>query len=88
MIQPLFVAHNCVAIAGNGKCKKTLPNCLCRFFRRGWITFDRSVNIKEICWELNNIRVSFLFLFPFSFFLISADLMKYHETKTFYFFSL
>ena len=61
MIQPLFVAHNCVAIAGNGKCEKKLPNCLCRFFRRGWITFDRSVNIKEICWELNNIRVSFLF---------------------------
>ena len=30
----------------------------CRFFRRGWITFDRSVNIKEICWDLNNIRVS------------------------------
>ena len=31
---------------------------ICRFFRRGWITFDRSVNIKEICWDLNNIRVS------------------------------
>jgi len=22
VIQPLLVAHNCVAIAGNGKCKK------------------------------------------------------------------
>lgn len=31
---------------------------LCRFFRRGWVTFDRSVNIKEICWNLQNIRVS------------------------------
>lgn len=30
----------------------------CRFFRRGWVTFDRSVNIKEICWNLQNIRVS------------------------------
>ncbi|XP_070533414.1 serrate RNA effector molecule homolog isoform X2 [Ptychodera flava] len=28
-----------------------------RFYRRGWITFDRSVNIKEICWNLNNIRL-------------------------------
>lgn len=30
-----------------------------RFFRRGWVTFDRSVNIKEICWSLQNIRVRF-----------------------------
>ncbi|RMB88230.1 hypothetical protein DUI87_35387 [Hirundo rustica rustica] len=28
-----------------------------RFFRRGWVTFDRSVNIKEICWSLQNIRL-------------------------------
>lgn len=28
-----------------------------RFMRRGWLTFDHSVNIKEICWNLNNIRV-------------------------------
>lgn len=28
-----------------------------RFFRRGWVTFDRTVNIKDICWNLNNIRV-------------------------------
>ncbi|KAK3699552.1 hypothetical protein QZH41_003926 [Actinostola sp. cb2023] len=28
-----------------------------RFYRRGWITFERSVNIKEICWDLNNIRI-------------------------------
>jgi len=30
-----------------------------RWFRRGWVTFKRDVNIKEICWNLNNIRVSF-----------------------------
>ena len=29
-----------------------------KFYRRGWATFDRSVNIKEICWNLTNIRVS------------------------------
>ncbi|XP_029634756.1 serrate RNA effector molecule homolog [Octopus sinensis] len=28
-----------------------------RFFRRGWVTFERYVNIKEICWNLNNIRL-------------------------------
>lgn len=28
-----------------------------RWFRRGWITFKRDVNIKEICWNLNNIRL-------------------------------
>ncbi|XP_077539852.1 arsenic resistance protein 2 isoform X3 [Haemaphysalis longicornis] len=28
-----------------------------RFFRRGWVTFERTVNIKEICWNLNNIRL-------------------------------
>lgn len=30
-----------------------------RWFRRGWVTFRRDVNIKEICWNLNNIRVCF-----------------------------
>ncbi|XP_054851091.1 serrate RNA effector molecule homolog isoform X3 [Eublepharis macularius] len=28
-----------------------------RFFRRGWVTFDRSVSIKDICWNLQNIRL-------------------------------
>uniref|UniRef100_A0A8D3C3U8 Serrate RNA effector molecule-like n=1 Tax=Scophthalmus maximus TaxID=52904 RepID=A0A8D3C3U8_SCOMX len=28
-----------------------------RFFRRCWVTFDRSVNIKEVCWNLQNIRL-------------------------------
>ncbi|KAL4238345.1 hypothetical protein ACF0H5_003055 [Mactra antiquata] len=28
-----------------------------RFLRRGWVTFDKMVNIKEICWNLNNIRL-------------------------------
>lgn len=28
-----------------------------RWFRRGWVTFRRDVNIKEICWNLNNTRL-------------------------------
>ncbi|VDP03730.1 unnamed protein product [Soboliphyme baturini] len=28
-----------------------------RFFRRGWVSFSRDVNIKEICWCLNNLRL-------------------------------
>jgi len=28
-----------------------------RFLRRGWVTFERTVNIKDICWNLNNIRL-------------------------------
>ncbi|XP_027848833.2 serrate RNA effector molecule homolog isoform X2 [Aphis gossypii] len=28
-----------------------------RWFRRGWVTFDRDVNIKEICWNLNSVRL-------------------------------
>lgn len=28
-----------------------------RFVRRGWITFDRTVNVKDICWNLNNLRL-------------------------------
>lgn len=28
-----------------------------RWFRRGWVSFKRQVNIKEICWSLNNIRL-------------------------------
>ncbi|XP_071960055.1 serrate RNA effector molecule homolog isoform X2 [Antedon mediterranea] len=27
------------------------------FMRYGWATFDRSVNIKDICWNLSSIRV-------------------------------
>ncbi|KAJ8008647.1 hypothetical protein DPEC_G00107040 [Dallia pectoralis] len=28
-----------------------------RFYRRCWVTFDRSINIKETCWNLQNIRL-------------------------------
>ena len=28
-----------------------------RWFRRGWVTFKREVKIKDICYNLNNIRL-------------------------------
>jgi len=28
-----------------------------RFMRRCWVSFNRGVNIKKICWELNKIRI-------------------------------
>lgn len=28
-----------------------------RFFRRGWVTFERNAKIKEICYSFNNIRL-------------------------------
>eukprot|EP00095_Tigriopus_kingsejongensis_P006385 snap_masked-scaffold117_size339417-processed-gene-1.3 protein:Tk06385 transcript:snap_masked-scaffold117_size339417-processed-gene-1.3-mRNA-1 annotation:"serrate rna effector molecule-like protein" len=28
-----------------------------RWFRRGWVTFERDVKIKDICFNLNNIRL-------------------------------
>ncbi|CAG9857544.1 unnamed protein product [Phyllotreta striolata] len=28
-----------------------------RWLRRGWVTFQRDANIKEICWNLNNVRL-------------------------------
>lgn len=28
-----------------------------RWMRRGWVTFKRDANIKEICWNFNNIRL-------------------------------
>ena len=31
-----------------------------RFFRRGWVTFERNAKIKEICYSFNNIRLRFV----------------------------
>lgn len=28
-----------------------------RFLRRGWATYDYTVNIKDICWDLSNLRL-------------------------------
>ena len=27
------------------------------FFRRGWITFESNVDVKKICWSLQNIKI-------------------------------
>uniref|UniRef100_A0A8C5CVU4 Serrate RNA effector molecule homolog n=1 Tax=Gadus morhua TaxID=8049 RepID=A0A8C5CVU4_GADMO len=43
-----------------------------RFFRRCWVTFDRSVNIKEICWNLQNIRLKDCELAP----VVNRDLSR------------
>lgn len=45
-----------------------------RWFRRGWVTFERQVNIKEICWNLNNIRVSYI-IGPLVFMNVVPDLV-------------
>lgn len=28
-----------------------------RWMRRGWVTFKRDANIKEICWKFNTVRL-------------------------------
>ncbi|KAM4565407.1 serrate RNA effector molecule homolog [Fundulus diaphanus] len=43
-----------------------------RFFRRCWVTFDRSVNIKETCWNLQNIRLKDCELAP----VVNRDLSR------------
>uniref|UniRef100_A0A672QZ77 Serrate RNA effector molecule homolog n=1 Tax=Sinocyclocheilus grahami TaxID=75366 RepID=A0A672QZ77_SINGR len=43
---------------GEEKTEKEAPaEPIPEFFRRCWVTFDRGVNIKEICWNLQNIRL-------------------------------
>ena len=27
------------------------------FFRRGWVTFESNVDVKKICWSLQNIKI-------------------------------
>lgn len=43
-----------------------------RFLRRCWVTFDRSVNIKETCWNLQNIRLKDVELAP----VVNRDLCR------------
>lgn len=43
-----------------------------RWFRRGWITFKREVVIKEVCWNLNNIRLRDCELAP----IVNRDLSR------------
>merc|ERR1740129_1048057 len=43
-----------------------------RWFRRGWITFERDLKIKEICYSLNNIRLRDFELGP----IVNRDLSR------------
>ena len=43
-----------------------------RWFRRGWVTFKREVKIKDICYNLNNIRLRDCELGP----IVNRDLTK------------
>merc|ERR1719220_2332379 len=43
-----------------------------RWFRRGWITFERDTKIKEICYSLNNIRLRDFELGP----IVNRDLSR------------
>merc|ERR1719367_600976 len=43
-----------------------------RWFRRGWVTFERNTKIKEICFNLNNIRLRECELGP----IVNRDLQR------------
>ncbi|XP_028405941.1 serrate RNA effector molecule homolog isoform X2 [Dendronephthya gigantea] len=43
-----------------------------KFTRRGWITFKPDVNIKDICWSLNNIKLKDVELNP----MVNRELAK------------
>ncbi|XP_022788107.1 serrate RNA effector molecule homolog isoform X2 [Stylophora pistillata] len=62
----------CKRFAGFLRVALSDPSPERKFIRRGWITFDRSVNIKEICWDLNNIRVKDAELSP----VVNRDLSR------------
>lgn len=66
------IAAVCKRFAGYLRVALSDPSPDRKFYRRGWITFDRSVNIKEICWDLNNIRVKDVELSP----VVNRDLSR------------
>uniref|UniRef100_A0A915ISC8 Serrate RNA effector molecule homolog n=1 Tax=Romanomermis culicivorax TaxID=13658 RepID=A0A915ISC8_ROMCU len=43
-----------------------------KFYRRGWVTFKRDVNIKEICWNLNSVRLKDCDMLP----IVNRDLLR------------
>nr|XP_027195841.1 serrate RNA effector molecule homolog isoform X2 [Dermatophagoides pteronyssinus] len=43
-----------------------------RFNRRGWATYERTVNIREICWNLNNVKIRGTELSP----IVNRDLTR------------
>ncbi|XP_068705462.1 serrate RNA effector molecule homolog isoform X3 [Montipora foliosa] len=72
IISKADIAAVCKRFAGFLRVALSDPSPDRKFFRRGWITFDRSVSIKEICWDLNNIRVKDVELSP----VVNRDLSR------------
>merc|ERR1719402_722316 len=60
-LAPTVTKQEVVAICkrydGFLRCAISDPSPTNRWFRRGWITFNRKAKIKEICFNLNNIRL-------------------------------
>uniref|UniRef100_A0A8C2ACT1 Serrate RNA effector molecule homolog (Arabidopsis) n=1 Tax=Cyprinus carpio TaxID=7962 RepID=A0A8C2ACT1_CYPCA len=56
-IAPTISKAEIVAVSVHAKHCRFLLLLSMKFFRRCWVTFDRGVNIKEICWNLQNIRL-------------------------------
>lgn len=52
-----FITHGLFRFDGFLRVALADPQPERRWLRRGWVTFKRDANIKEICWNLNNIRL-------------------------------
>lgn len=56
-----------------------------RFNRRGWATFERTVNIREICWALNSVKVCITLNFDYdillSLFTINIQFIRFVVVK-------
>ncbi|KAI1290255.1 Serrate RNA effector molecule -like protein [Halotydeus destructor] len=51
------IEEECRKIPGFMRLALAEPQAERRFYRRGWVTFDRTVNIRDICWKFaNNIK--------------------------------
>jgi len=66
------VVSNCKRFPGFLRVSLSDPSPDRQFYRRGWITFDRTVNIKDLCWNLSNIRVKDIELNP----VVNRDLQR------------
>ncbi|CAG0918223.1 unnamed protein product [Notodromas monacha] len=51
------IENLCTKYPGYLRCAIADPAPERRWFRRGWVTFERNTNVKEICWNLNNTRL-------------------------------
>lgn len=51
------VTEVCKRYPGFLRCTFSEPQTDKRHFRRCWVTFEHDVNIKDICWNLTNIKI-------------------------------